>query len=77
MKWGFGRCRRIVNESFDGFSVSGRDIRFGLAAVKGVGRSFMKQLVEERETGGLFSSFQDFCERMYDRELNPAWHSKA
>ncbi|BFL40452.1 DNA polymerase III subunit alpha [Agathobaculum sp. NSJ-28] len=59
-----------VNESFDGFSVSGRDIRFGLAAVKGVGRSFMKQLVEERETGGLFSSFQDFCERMYDRELN-------
>ena len=59
-----------VNESHDGFSVSGRDIRFGLAAVKGVGRSFMKQLVEERETNGLFSSFQDFCERMYDRELN-------
>ena len=59
-----------VNESFDGFSVSGRDIRFGLAAVKGVGRSFMKQLVSEREAGGLFSSFQDFCERMYDRELN-------
>ena len=58
-----------VNESFDGFSVSGRDIRFGLAAVKGVGRSFMKQLVEEREAGGLFASFQDFCERMYDREL--------
>ena len=59
-----------VNESYDGFSVSGRDIRFGLAAVKGVGRSFMKQLVAERETGGLFSSFQEFCERMYDRELN-------
>ena len=59
-----------VNESYDGFSVSGRDIRFGLAAVKGVGRSFMKQLVEEREAGGLFTSFQDFCERMYDRELN-------
>ena len=37
-----------VNESYDGFSVSGQDIRFGLAAVKGVGRSFMKQLVEER-----------------------------
>ena len=59
-----------VNESYDSFSVSGRDIRFGLAAVKGVGRSFMKQLVEEREAGGLFTSFQDFCERMYDRELN-------
>ena len=59
-----------VNESFDGFSVSGRDIRFGLAAVKGVGRSFMKQLVAERETSGMFCSFQEFCERMYDRELN-------
>lgn len=59
-----------VNESFDSFSVAGNDIRFGLAAVKGVGRSFMRQLVEEREAGGLFASFQDFCERMYDRELN-------
>lgn len=59
-----------VNESYDEFSVSGQDIRFGLAAVKGVGRSFMKQLVEEREANGLFTSFQDFCERMYDRELN-------
>ena len=59
-----------VNESYDGFSVSGEDIRFGLAAVKGVGRSFMKQLVGEREQNGEFSSFQDFCERMFDRELN-------
>ena len=59
-----------VNESFDSFSVAGRSIRFGLAAVKGVGRSLMKAMVAEREAGGLFSSFQDFCERMYDRELN-------
>ncbi len=59
-----------VNESYDGFSVAGRDIRFGLAAVKGVGRTFMKKLVEERERGGLFDSFQDFCERMFEMELN-------
>ena len=59
-----------VNESYDSFSVSGQDIRFGLAAVKGVGRSFMRQLVDEREAGGPFASFQDFCERMYDRELS-------
>lgn len=59
-----------VNLSYDSFSVAGDDIRFGLAAVKGVGRSFMKQLVEEREKNGKFTSFQDFCERMYDRELN-------
>ncbi len=37
-----------VNESYDEFSVAGENIRFGLAAVKGVGRPFMKQLVEER-----------------------------
>ena len=59
-----------VNESFDGFSVSGENIRFGLAAVKGVGRGFMKQLVAEREQHGAFASFQQFCERMFDRELN-------
>lgn len=30
----------------------------------------MKQLVDEREKNSIFTSFQDFCERMYDRELN-------
>ncbi len=59
-----------VNESYSGFSVAGRDIRFGLAAVKGVGRPFVKQLTEERGQNGLFDSFQDFCERMYSREIN-------
>ncbi len=59
-----------VNESYDGFSVSGEHIRFGLAAVKNVGRGFMRALVEERQENGAFASFQDFCERMYERELN-------
>lgn len=59
-----------VNESNDSFSVVDKNIRFGLAAVKGVGRSFMKRLVEEREQNGKFLSFQAFCERMYDHELN-------
>lgn len=59
-----------INESEDGFSVSGGNIRFGLAAIKNVGRSFMKQLVAEREQGGAFTSLSDFCERMADRELN-------
>ena len=59
-----------INESEDGFTVSGRNIRFGLAAIKNVGRSFMKQLVAERSRGGKFRSLSDFCERMYDHELN-------
>lgn len=59
-----------VNESEDGFSVAGDNIRFGLAAIKNVGRAFMKQLVAERETNGPFTSISDFCERMYDKDLN-------
>lgn len=59
-----------INESEDGFSVSGGNIRFGLAAIKNVGRTFMKQLVAEREKDGPFRSISDFCERMYDYDLN-------
>lgn len=59
-----------VNSSEDGFSVSGTDIRFGLAAIKNVGRAFMRQLVEERQANGPYVSLMDFCERLYDKELN-------
>ena len=59
-----------VNESEDGFSVAGEHIRFGLAAIKNVGRAFMKQLVAEREANGPFLSISDFCERMFDKDLN-------
>lgn len=59
-----------VNSSEDGFSVSGEDIRFGLAAIKNVGRAFMRQLVEERQANGPYTSLMDFCERLYDKELN-------
>ena len=59
-----------VNESYDEFSVSGDHIRFGLAAVKGVGSALMKQLVMEREQNGKYQNFADFCERMYDHDLN-------
>lgn len=59
-----------VNSSEDGFSVSGEDIRFGLAAIKNVGRAFMRQLVEERQANGPYMSLMDFCERLYDKDLN-------
>lgn len=59
-----------VNESYDEFSVADDHIRFGLAAVKGVGSSLMKQLVIERERNGKYQNFADFCERMYDHDLN-------
>jgi len=59
-----------VNSSEDGFSVSGEDIRFGLAAIKNVGRAFMRQQVEERQANGPYTSLMDFCERLYDKDLN-------
>ncbi len=59
-----------VNESFDTFTVVGGDIRFGLAAVKNVGRSFIRAMIAEREAGGEFTSLENFCSRMHSRELN-------
>ncbi len=59
-----------VNESGAAFTVSGNDIRFGLAALKGVGRGFTDTVFAEREKGGHFTDFADFCSRMYDQGLN-------
>ena len=55
-----------VNRSHDGFTVEEDGIRFGLVAIKNIGRGFIRALVRERESGGTFQSFQDFCERMFD-----------
>ena len=55
-----------INESGPAFTVSGGNIRFGLAALKGVGRGFVNALLAEREQGGPFTSFPEFCSRMYD-----------
>ncbi len=59
-----------VNESSSGFSVSGGNIRFGLAAIKGIGRNAVAQLEEERRTGGPFRSFEDFLRRMNGKDFN-------
>ena len=59
-----------VNESVTDFSVSGRNIRFGLAAIKSIGRSAIDQMVEEREMNGKFRDFEDFCRRLAGKDLN-------
>ncbi|MBP5744374.1 MAG: DNA polymerase III subunit alpha, partial [Oscillospiraceae bacterium] len=59
-----------VNESVSGFSVSGSNVRFGLAAIKGIGRSAVQQLVDERHQGGPFRSFEDFLRRMNGKDFN-------
>ena len=59
-----------VNESETNFTVSPQGIRFGLAALKGVGRSVMNAMLEERVKHGPFTDFMDFCDRMFDHDLN-------
>ena len=55
-----------INHSRDRFTVEEDGIRFGLVAVKNIGRGFIQAVVKSREEAGLFTSFQDFCERLYD-----------
>lgn len=70
-------CRRLgvavhppdVNRSRARFTVEGRGIRFGLAAVKNVGELAIDAIVQEREAGGPFRSLRDFCERVEPRHL--------
>lgn len=60
-----------VNESLEGFTVADGCIRFGLLAVKNLGRGFIKGILEERQTGGPFASFYSFCKRIYGgRDFN-------
>ena len=59
-----------VNHSEDHFTVEGEAIRFGLGAVKNVGRGLIRSMAKRRSEGGLFKSLEDFIERMGEGELN-------
>ena len=59
-----------INESYYGFTVAGNDIRFGLLAIKNLGRQFIDFIIYERKQSGNFKSLNDFCERMYDKTMN-------
>jgi DNA polymerase-3 subunit alpha len=53
-----------VNESIGNFSGSDTRIRFGLAAVKGVGDAVVAGIIEAREKQGKFTSFNDFLKKV-------------
>ena len=59
-----------INHSEDHFSVEEGGIRFGLGAVKNIGRGLIRSVSQKRREGGPFKSFQDFLERMDEGELN-------
>ncbi|MBR2420981.1 MAG: DNA polymerase III subunit alpha [Oscillospiraceae bacterium] len=59
-----------INHSEDHFTVEGNAIRFGLGAVKNVGRGLIRSMVRKRKADGPFKSLEDFMERMGEGELN-------
>jgi DNA polymerase-3 subunit alpha len=59
-----------INESMTDFSVLGKKIRFGLAAVKNVGAGAVDSIIESREKGGAFKSLSDLCRRVDLRKIN-------
>ncbi|WP_432820979.1 DNA polymerase III subunit alpha [Trichloromonas sp.] len=58
-----------INASERSFTVHGNSIRFGLGAVKGVGAAALESIIEQRNEG-LYSSLQDFCEKVDLRKVN-------
>ncbi len=59
-----------VNSSNREFTVNGNDVCFGLVAVKGVGDSVIDAIVDARDEGGLFTSLENFCERVDLKQVN-------
>ncbi len=59
-----------VNKSEVTFSIDGSNIRFGLLALKNVGKSFISSIVEERERKGEYTSFENFIFRLRDADIN-------
>jgi len=65
-------CRRMgikvlppdVNESIGVFAAAGDDIRFGLGAIRNVGKNVVAAIIEAREVKGKFSSFNDFISKV-------------
>ncbi len=69
-KMGIEICPPDINKSTDSFTVEGNSIRFGLSAIKNVGKGFIQRLVAERRENGEFTGFSDFVSRMIDKEIN-------
>ncbi|MFH1552325.1 MAG: DNA polymerase III subunit alpha [Candidatus Omnitrophota bacterium] len=59
-----------VNESFKDFTVVGKDVRFGLSAVKNVGLGAAESIIAIRSQAGRFESIYDFAQKVDTRAVN-------
>lgn len=71
-------CRRMgirilppdINEGEARFTPTGEGIKYGLAAIKSVGRPVIQDIVEERKAGGPYTALKDFCTRLAGKSVN-------
>ncbi|ABX40722.1 DNA polymerase III subunit alpha [Lachnoclostridium phytofermentans] len=59
-----------INDGYATFTVSGENIRYGLSAIKGLGRPVIDALVIEREENGPYLNLKDFASRLSGKEVN-------
>ncbi|MEY8376050.1 DNA polymerase III subunit alpha [Lachnospiraceae bacterium 56-18] len=59
-----------INKGVGNFSVDGGNIRYGLTAIKSIGRPVIAAIVEEREARGEFKNLKDFIERLSGKDIN-------
>lgn len=59
-----------INKGMGNFSVDGGNIRYGLAAIKSIGRPVIQAIIAEREANGAFKNLKDFIERLSGKEVN-------
>ena len=59
-----------INKGYGNFSVDDGSIRYGLAAIKSIGKPVIDDIIAERERNGLFQNLRDFAERMSGKDIN-------
>lgn len=59
-----------INEGEGEFSVKGNEIRYGLSAIKSIGKPVIEAILTERQERGPFKSLKDFIERLSGKEVN-------
>jgi len=73
-----GECKKMgisvlapdINKGHSTFGVDGDSIRFGLSAIKNVGRAVIDAIVSERESSGSYKSLNEFISRLESKDLN-------
>ncbi len=59
-----------INEGEGNFSVASNGIRYGLSALKSIGKPIIDAIIQEREDNGAFNGLEDFISRLSGKEVN-------